>query len=324
MGELAQLDEQALYLRRGVPRRERWRACFTLQIPRKWADIEYLQQEFRSDLRSLGMQIAARHGGVPVRVEPPTWAESQCSVGGAGEVLVSELAGAFGPVGLRVQGGDPLSPSIRVILARSGEQLDMVTTHVAPDGAESRFPPIRFFPELYGLEGDQEASCRWDRELGLAEGHRRGADDRSVRVVIPNNTGEFCEGDRMEPMVVVDRPSRVRVFSVERDGTALVIWPYLPSQDDRVERTLSLGQAQVQRPKIGEERLVAVAIPAEEDFGDTAAWRACKWPSPFDNTAFGEGSAVGSVGFLVAPEGTEGCPQDVSLVPIPELPVCGM
>jgi hypothetical protein len=93
--------------------------------------------------------------------------------------------------------------------------------------------------------------------------------------------------------------------------------------DDRVERTLSLGEAQVQRPKVGEERLIAVAIPEDQSFGDTASWRACKWPAPFDASAFPTGAAVGSVGFLVAPEGAEGCPMGVNLAPIPDLPVCG-
>ena len=196
-------------------------------------------------------------------------------------------------------------------------------TYVDALGVTTRLPPVGFLPELYGLEDAEEPSCRWDRELGLTEGHRMGGDGRSVRVVITGNTGEYCEGDRMEPVVLVDRPSRIRVYSVERDGRALVIWPYSPEQDDLVERSLSLGQAQVQRPKLGEERLVAVSIPADETFGEVADWKACYWPTAFDASAIPAGAAVGSVGFLVAPEGADGCPRNVSLLAFPELPVCG-
>lgn len=318
-----QYDEQVQYVRKGFPRRERYRACFTLQAPAHVVDWRYQQQQFREAARGMVMDVVARFGREDLRIDAPVWAESQCSVGGAGEAIIGELAGAFGSAAVRVDESALDISFLRVQLAESDERLDLIPTFVDTDGSATRLAPIAFRAELFQLDREQEPSCRWDRELGLIEGHRDGADGRSVRVVISGNTGQYCEGDRMEPVVLVDRPSRVRVFSVERDGRALVIWPYAPNQDDLVERSLSLGQAQVQRPKLGEERLVAVAIPAEESFGDTDGWRGCYWPTAFGPSSMPAHAAVGTVGFLVAPEGTEGCPADVSLVAIPELPVCG-
>ena len=323
MSHLAQLDEQTRYVRKGYRRPERHRACFTLQIERKYVDMGHLQAEFRRELTRLGATVATRFGRDPIRVDPPTWAESQCSVGGAGEVLLGEVAGAFSQARVGIDDSTFDGPSLRMKLARSGDDLDLVTTYVDANGVASPMAPVRFLPELYGLEDTAEPSCRWDNELGLVEGHRDGADGRHARIVIAGNTGEYCEGDRMEPRVLVDRPSRVRVYSVERDGRALVIWPYSPEQDDLVQRSMSLGQAQVQRPKQGEERLLVVAIPADETFGDVDGWRGCYWPTAFDSSAMPAHAAVGSVGFLVSPEGTEGCPSNPSLVPIPELPTCG-
>ena len=318
-----QYDEQVQYVRKGFPRRERYRACFTLQAPAHIVDWRYQQQAFREALRGMAVDVVSRFGREDVRIDAPVWAESQCSVGGAGESLVGELAGAFANTGVRVDENDVEVASLRVQLAQSGERLDLIPTFVDAEGSATRLAPIAFRPELFQLDRTEEPSCRWDRELGLEEGHREGADGRTVRVVISGNTGQYCEGDRMEPVVLVDRPSRVRVFSVERDGRALVIWPYSPDQDDLVERTLSLGQAQVQRPKLGEERLVAVALPADDSFGETDDWRACYWPTAFGSSSMPAHAAVGSAGFLVAPEGTEGCPTDVPLVAIPELPTCG-
>jgi hypothetical protein len=323
VAHLAQLDEQAHYIRKGYSRRERWRACFTLQIERKYVDLGHLQENFRRDLGRMAAQVSARFGRESLRIEPPVWAESQCSVGGVGEVLLGEVAGAFANQRVRIDDSNFEGPSMRMQLARTGDGLNLVPTYVNALGVTTRMAPVAFLPELYGLEDAEEPSCRWDNELGLTEGHRSGADGRTARMIISGNSGEYCEGDRMEPIVLVDRPSRVRVYSVERDGRALVIWPYSPDQDDLVERSLSLGEAQVQRPKLGEERLVAVAVPAEQDFGELSDWRGCYWPTTFGETAIPPHAAVGSVGFLVAPEGTEGCPMDVSLIPFPMLPTCG-
>jgi len=136
----------------------------------------------------------------------------------------------------------------------------------------------------------------------------RRLEGRRAWIAMASDSGLFCEGDHLAPVVMVSQPSRLRVYSVAHDGDAYLIWPP-PGHGDRVDGRLSLGRVDlVALPEEGDERLLAVAAPAAGNLGVTDAWEGfCRVPGEFSEALYPSGAAVGTRTFTVLPPGSGEC-----------------
>lgn len=283
-------------------------ACATVAIER--ASLDSLRQDeeaFQRDLRGLGERIARAAQGSSVWIADPRW-QSGCSAGALGARLgglltneVARHAAAAGGGGV-FQVQPELAPGGgRVVLTAWGWR--------APSTDPQPLEGFDFPLDLFGLEADPDA-CRTDAQLGLTSGSRTGARGLTVHLEVETDHGAVCEGATVEPVLSVLRPAEVQVYSVDRDGRALLVWPP-PGGSGRVQDRVSLGTLRaVASPRGGDERLVAVAVEAGGRFGRSQGWTGfCKVDGTFVADLYPEGSAVGTATFTVLPAGTGGCPE---------------
>jgi hypothetical protein len=121
-----------------------------------------------------------------------------------------------------------------------------------------------------------------------------------------------CAGETVSPTLEVSAPSRVQVWSVSPDGTALLLVPGADERGGRVNgnwtgaRTLPSGMA-TPSTVTGDEMLVAVATPADlppRSNGPTDFCRAANLPQ----TAFPEGAAITTFSWRVLTDPAR-CPK---------------
>ena len=138
-----------------------------------------------------------------------------------------------------------------------------------------------------------------------------GRDGLRVSLHVPTDGGRLCEGKRVTAEVYTNRPARIQIWSVLEDGRAFLIGPdpsLVPGGLlSRPGPVLHIDPLAL--PELGDEWLVAVAIPEGEPAqAATAPCRAGLWSA----ARLPEGSAVSSQTWTVLPEGTD--PDDPSLV----------
>lgn len=290
-------------------------ACASVSIERKELDsLERDAAVFDSQLRNLAAAVAERAGSTPVQVRAPTWA-SGCSSGMIGQAisagLFNQLA-AFPEVRL-MPSEDRADRAIRVSMelapGRGGVSLTAslarpTETTVAP------LPGFSFPLDLFEIDVDERGECRGDRELGLSNGERLGEGGLRVMVEVPGVDGEACEGQDVEPVVRVNRPADIQVYSVAKNGRSLLVWPP-PGFDPRVEGSLSLGtMTAISQPETGDERLVVVALPRGARWGKTQGWHGfCEVSGGLQPELYPEAAAVGTATFTVSRAGTGDCPK---------------
>lgn len=256
------------------------RACAHVAIHRQWLHDDTREQQALSDaLKALAARAAEQVGQDLLWLEPPLWSSSGCAVGEVGSALVAELRNGLAGVGtVRLAASGDRATTMGVSLDARGDQVVLSASLRQPGrSGEIPLPGFSFSADLFDL-GPGGGDCRFDQELGLEDGHRVGKDGRTVRLGVPGAT--FCEGDRVEPVVVVDRPSVVRVFSVSRSGKAYLVWPP-PGETGKVEQHVSLGSFDlVPTPEGGSEKLVAVAAADAAGLGIAAGWSGfCEVPA---------------------------------------------
>lgn len=303
------------------------RACAHVAVNRQWLDDDTRDQQALSDaLRDLADQAGEKAAGGLLWLEPPLWTSSGCAVGEVGSALLAELRnGLAGGGSVRLAREGDRASTLQILLDARGDQVVLSASLREPGKAgEVPLKGFSFSADLFDL-GAGGGDCRFDQELGLQNGQRVGKDGRTVRLGLPGG-GTFCEGDRVEPVVVVDRPSVVRVFSVSRSGKAYLVWPP-PGESGRVEQQASLGSFDlVPTPEGGAEKLVAVAAADPAGLGAISSWTAfCEVPA-FGASTTPAATAAGAATLEVLRHDADAClVRGVRRQPaaaIPEVPAC--
>jgi hypothetical protein len=185
------------------------------------------------------------------------------------------------------------------------------------------------FPgDLFGDDPDAQAACRGDAELGLKDGEKLGDGGLQVALVVDTHDGVVCPGETLRPVLMVSQQARVQVYSVARDGAGFLVWPP-PGEQGLVDDLLDLGAFHaVETPDRGDERLVAVAVPAGQYFGKTEGWTGfCALPGVFGPPYYPAGAAIGTASWRVLPAGLGGCAADaarpVDLAALEAASTCG-
>jgi hypothetical protein len=266
-----------------------------------------------ADLRMLAAEIAARAGSSTLAPTEPVWA-SGCASGALGEALATELFGHLGGFpGLHlVAPEDARGDTVRLRVELAPGLGGVAVAAFLEDGLGVRtaLPGFGFPLDLFGVDVAEGGECRGDASLGLSHGERLGAGGTRARVVVPGIDGTACEGRRVTPTVRVDRPARVQVVSIARDGRSLLVWPP-PGESGFVDREVSLGEmVLVAQPDTGDERLLAMAVPDGASFGATDGWSGfCEIPGGLSPAMYPEAAAIGTATFTVLPSGRGTCPE---------------
>lgn len=282
-------------------------ACVRLAI----ADEAFNAQDvalakLTSDLKSIAGTVSARVHAV--EIDAPVWDQSGCAadIGGAlRTTLIGQLSG------VRVE------PGAARLAIRLAAVADGVSAAVTLDNVS--IGAFTFPLTLFRLEPSETGRCATNAAIGMKADDRRGANGLSVRVRFANVAGEACEGDPAEPVVTTSARSRVQVFSVDNHSVAHFI------EVHEVSGTLSLGVGSLAPSKEGgDERLIAVALPAGQSFGATEWYTDyCRMETPFDIGMFPASAAIGTTTFIVRASGTRGWPvvnstasDDVARAPV--------
>jgi len=287
------------------------RACAHVGVNRRWIDDDRREQaKLHDELVALGARVAAATEGQVVALAPARWEESGCDAGEVGTALRSELRNALAETETTlVPPGTTGAADVSVRLEVAGSEV-VVLVDVALPRAAGRKPVegVRFPSDLFVLD-EVNRDCRIDRSLGLEGGVRRGADGLQVWVDA-GVEGLVCEGDKGDPEVRVSRPAKVKVWSVDRLGTAYLVWPP-PGNDGVVQRSLSLGEVTYHRPVAGgEERLLAVAVPADQAMGPIDDWTGfCMHPGALEAKAYPADAAAAAASLTVLPWEDAACAQ---------------
>lgn len=303
------------------------RACAHAGVRRDYLDDDKGdQQRLAAAIAELGTRIAGKVT-TPLWIDPPTWTTSGCHAGPAGSAMVAELRNALASAG-SVKLATQSDTATRLHLSLDVRATEVVVSADLREPRATTVTPLPGFTvpgDLFEL-GEARADCRFDQELGLTAGTRAGNDGRTVRITLPDD-GAYCEGDRINPVVVVDRPSRVKVFSVARDGTAYLVWPP-PNQDGVVQSTAPLGEMDLFRSTVeGDEKLVAISVPVGGSFGASQNWKAfCKAPAPLTAAAWSPTAAAGAATFVVQRYDAPACLRrgviQRTMAAMPDVPLC--
>ncbi len=292
---------------------ERRQACVSVAIPREHVDLLRTQaRDLDGRLAALAGEVAAQRADL-VRHEAPQWA-SGCSAGVLGTAIRTELDGFLGRSGVRIcrdgvgEGGVAGEPSrcvdadrLQLVLSPRDDGVKLMAyMHTPGVAGEVALPGPRFPLDLFALQSGEAGDCVADHTLQLQRGARAGDEQLQVWVDLPRGDNVFEEGAEIEPIVRVNRPARVRVFSVTRSGEAFLIWPY-PGIPDVVDAEGSVGKGFVIRdPVAGDESLVAIAVPAGESFGPAEGWLGyCRVEQSFSEGVYPAGAAVGRATYTV-------------------------
>jgi hypothetical protein len=282
---------------------------------------------FEGSLTALVEQLRGVVGDAMLAVEPPTW-ESGCVAGNIGAAVAgelrSELAGArVVPEGQGVRGAvavlTTLSPGA------GGVRLNLSVGQ--PGQARELLGGFAFPGDLFGDDPERQAACRSDVDLGLSAGEKLGDGGLQVALAVDSHDGVVCPGEQLQPVLMVSQQARVQVYSVARDGSGYLVWPP-PGELGLVDDVLDLGAFHaVETPDRGDERMVAVAVPAGSYFGKTEGWTGfCELPGVFGPVLYPAGAAIGTASWRVLPAGLGGCEgqaRALDLEALEQVATCG-
>ncbi|TNE86465.1 MAG: hypothetical protein EP330_22265 [Deltaproteobacteria bacterium] len=276
-------------------------ACASVAVEKSALDaIEREKAALDAALAVFAGKVAAT--GASVDPRPPRW-HTGCPSGLAGARLLALVRNALADAGVATTA---TGAALWLDLV-PGPDAVTLTASLEDGGPIEGFA---FAPDLLGFDPSETGSCRGDGDLGLVGGERPGAGGLRVSVRLPADDGVLCEGKETEPVVAVNRPSRVQVYSVSRDGRSLLVWPP-PGGDDTVTDSLSLGAlTAVAQADGSDERLVALAVDARETFASTAGWQGfCEVSGGLGPDHYPEGAAIGTASLHVLEAGTGSCPD---------------
>lgn len=303
-------------------------ACASVALKADWLKLfEVEMGKFDAHLGALLDRAVERLPDKRLRLDPPKW-ESGCVAGRLGEALSVEVQQKLGNYrDISIVDGDAPATALRLRLAPSGTGVALTAALGMPGGVSLPLPGFDFPLELFQVSPSEVGRCRADTSLGLVDGARDGSGGRKVWVTLPSASGVWCEGQQMEPFVAVNQASRVRVFDVTQAGEAYLVWPP-PGEKDLVQSAVSLGMMDLlSLPEVGDERLLAIAVPPDGSFGALEGWQSyCKVSGIFGEDRYPGGAAVGSATFAVIPALQDECPAAPNAAAIkaqmPQFPTC--
>ncbi len=283
---------------------------------------------FEASLAQLVVALRAQAGDTLLAVEPPTW-ESGCVAGAVGAAVAGELRSQLAGTRVVPEGqGDRTATAVISTLSPGAGGVRLNLSVRPADGAAVLLGGFTFPGDLFGDGADALGACRGDQDLGLSDGEKLGDGGLQVAVVVDTHDGVVCPGETLRPVLMVSQQARVQVYSVARDGSGYLVW--LPrGEPGRVGELMDLGAFYaVETPDRGDERLVAVAVPAGGYFGKTEGWTGfCALPGVFGPVLYPAGAAIGTASWRVLPAGLGGCAEDaarpVDLAALEAASTCG-
>ncbi len=304
-------------------------ACAAVVVEEAFLDqLSKDYARFEASLAALVSELRAQAGDDLLAVEAPTW-ESGCVAGAVGAAVAgelrSQLAGArVVPEGQGVRGAHALITTMSPSAA--GVRLNLAMRPAA--GPELLLGGFAFPGDLFGDDLETLAACRGDAELGLEAGEKLGDGGLRIALAVDTQDGVVCPGEELHPVLMVSQQARVQVYSVGRDGAGFLVWPP-PGEPGLVEDAMDLGTFHaVEMPDRGDERLVAVGVPAGSYFGKTEGWTGfCRLPGVFGPVLYPAGAAIGTATWRVLPEGLGGCgatARSVDLQALEAATTCGV
>lgn len=207
------------------------------------------------------------------------------------------------------------SPELDLNAAVNRGEVTLAGTITLADGKQLSAEPVTFLASAYNVPATG-AACVGSAKLGLDKrGQRRG--DVNLDMKVPTRGGGLCVGQPVEPVLTVDKRSRVHVYSIDASGAAYHIWHIEGA--DTVEGSIDLGQSWAAPGARGEdETLVAVAVPEGASLGLLAGHTGfCRVPRTFGDAFYPAGATVVSQTWHVV-EG-DACGAPPSEVPSQEL-----
>ncbi|MFH1463185.1 MAG: hypothetical protein ABIO70_02255 [Pseudomonadota bacterium] len=303
-------------------------ACAAVVIEESFLDqLGRDEASFHAQLSALMADLRARAGDALLDITPPTW-ETGCVVGAVGPAVAGEVRSHLAGARVVPEGqGDRRATEVLTTLgpAAGGVRLNLAIR--PPGGALLLLGGFAFPADLFADDPEAQAACRSDHDLGLAGGEKLGDRGLQVGLVVDTHDGVVCPGEVLHPVLMVSQQARVQLYSVARDGGGYLVWPP-PGEPGLVGELLDLGEFYaVETPDRGDERLVAVAIPAGSYFGKTEGWAGfCRLPGVFGPVLYPAGAALGTATWRVLPAGMGGCtgaahPADLSA--LDAATVCG-
>ncbi len=161
-------------------------ACSHVGIQRSWIDDDSRDQaQLANDLKGLARSVAEASGRRPLWIAPPIWSDSGCHAGTVGASLLAELRNGLAAAGgVRLASTPHRATRLQVQLSTNGARIVLEASLQEP-GDASVIPVEGFgFPKDLFEIGEEGRDCRFDRELGLVAGARRGHDGRSVAISV--------------------------------------------------------------------------------------------------------------------------------------------
>jgi len=303
-------------------------ACAAVIVEEAWLDqLGRDYDSFEASLAGLVTDLRDRAGESLLAIEPPTW-ESGCVAGPLGAAVGGELRSLLAGHPVVPEGaGDRSAAAVltRLTPGAGGVRLNLT---LRPSARSAVLLGGFAFPnDLFGVAIDERGRCRGDSDLGLAEGEKLGDGGLRVQLTVPTNSGLVCPGDALQPQILVSRQARVQVYSVAREGQGYLVWPS-PGQEGLVDAAADLGTVYaVETPDLGDERMVAVAVPAGSYFGRSEGWTGfCRLEGIFGPVLYPSGAAIGTATYQVLPAGEGSCTGPARLADLAALeaaPICG-
>lgn len=310
-------------------RRERLgTACAAVVIEEAFLDqLAQDYADFEASLSQLVASLREHAGDALLAVAPPTW-ESGCVAGPVGAAVAGELRSMLAGSRVVPEGeGDRSAVALISTLSPGAGGVRLNLSLRPPTGAAVLLGGFAFPGDLFGDDPEAGAACRSDEALGLSAGEKLGDGGLQVALVVDTQDGVVCPGETLHPVLMVSQQARVQVYSVARDGQGYLVWPP-PGEAGLVDDIVDLGGFHaVETPDRGDERMVAVAVPAGSYFGKTEGWSGfCRLSGVFGPVLYPAGSAIGAASWRVLPTGLGGCPdaaRSVDLEALEAAPVCG-
>ena len=300
-------------------------ACAHVGVNRKYLDLDQAEMAaFDAALKTLAKQVA--ENGALLVFRPPVWSQSGCNVGELGAAILSEIHSGLQRTGARVVNSDSADATVvQLRLTLKGDQISLTVGLEQPEQTgELPLGGFSFSADLFDL-GAGLGDCRFDTELGLAQGVRDG-DPGRLRLDV-GATGVFCEGDKIAPRMYTPKEAVVKVYSVSKDGASYLVWPP-PGQSGQVSGWTALDEMTLLlTPDLSDEKMVMVAVPVGKDFGPHEGFSGfCQTSSPFSADSYADGASVVSASFKVLPFDASSCVRrDVAssgAMALPEVAIC--
>ena len=306
-------------------------ACASVAVDIDWIDSK------QKELDRMGGELAALAGAIREKVENRSikpmgavWARTGCTAGESGTHLQLQLRRALAGAEL-VGANQPARDAVQVRLELSLAVGEVSVAVGAREPGQTAWSPLGVggfdFPaHVYALEAKDADYCFGQQGLGLAPAPAATTTSEptsapasttpapppgpQLRILLDSEQGVYCEGERVQPRVELSAPARLRLYSVDGDGTSWRIWPW--NHDDDVVYGPSAppelpGFDLTLNADGSDSTLVVVAFPADLLPSDPPRNDMCTLRSPLDVRELPGFPAVDMLSLAVLPAGERLC-----------------